>query len=70
LTDASADGRAAASVAGLRHVGTAATLAADLPGDEIHQITGLQLAGVIRRDPGDQADLAVAGAGSTAGLRS
>jgi hypothetical protein len=48
---------------GLRHVGTAAALAADLPGDEIHQLTGLELAGVIRRDPGDQADLAVAGAG-------
>jgi hypothetical protein len=50
---------------GLRHVGTPAALAADLLGDEVDQFAGLELAGQIGGDAGDQADLAVAALAST-----
>src|SRR5512139_1441523 len=42
-----------------RQVRLAAALAADLGGDEVDQITGLDPAGDVWRHRGDQADLAV-----------
>jgi hypothetical protein len=64
LTEASAAGSLAGSVPpGLRHVRPPATLAAHLLGDEVDQFSGLELAGEIGGDAGDQADLAFATAG-------
>src|SRR5690606_8054928 len=43
----------------LGHVGTAAALASHLPGDEVHQLAGLDAVGAVAGDPGHEADLGI-----------
>jgi hypothetical protein len=63
LTEASAAGSWPARCRRPAPCPAAAALAADLLGDEVDQFAGLELAGQVGGDAGDQADLAVAGAG-------